>query len=354
MRRGIIELIGRGRGPQVADFPEDVLVLNGEPFNVGLLSRATYVNLPPETAALIMGPDGQRYLVERGGYLELRPGRYGVQFVDLRGRQKTFSKLSATTSDGFTVALSLIVLYKALKPALIVQIDRPAQVFFTAVEAAAKNYVLSHTHDEVIKTNENDGSFDQRELESYIRKEVSDNPVCAAFELSNIRVQEWEGDAKYIGLRKDRQLQEMQSRLKQEQKQQEQRIVSEDQTLERQRAEVSQIKAAAEAERDRIMSEAQRLKNEVANIGRLPERRHAEIMEVINAIKDMPGFPRNATEAKILQELTDALLDKQGMTGAAAARDNGAAPQAKAEEKIGELTQTILDMLRPPGGSRKN
>jgi regulator of protease activity HflC (stomatin/prohibitin superfamily) len=345
IRRSWVEFWGRNRGADQVEFPEDVIIMNGFPFTVSIWTGATFMNLPPATAAVITSPDGQRLLVERGGYLELPRGVYLTQYVDLHERTKTLPKISATTSDGFTVTLSIIVSYQVTNPALIMNVDRPIQAFYAALETAVKNYIISHTHDEVIKTNLNDDTLDKRDLENYIRTEVGATRTCEAFHILNMRVQEWQGDAKNIDLRKSRLIQEKENLLRQEQIQQKQNIVEEEQALEQRQARVTHIKAEADADRESVIAKAQELKNNVMNIGKLPERRHAQILQVINAIKEMPGFPRNATEAKILQELTTALLDKHDMGIATESRIEST--QQNREEKISDLSKTILDMLNP-------
>ena len=75
---------GQRRGVKELEFSNHTIVTPLIQFKVPFWGY--YLNVPPATVAVVTHPDGQRSFYSQGGMVDLGPGKYGVQFVDMRQR----------------------------------------------------------------------------------------------------------------------------------------------------------------------------------------------------------------------------------------------------------------------------
>ncbi len=341
-----IEWGGRRRRLDPVNFPEDEVILPALELDVPALIEKTYINLPPAVYGAITAPDGQRTIIANGGVWELPAGIYKMDYIDQRERTRLLDKIEGTTSDGFQITLKVQFSYRVFNPASLLEVDNPVRTLLTTLETAIKNYIISHTHDEIVKPAETDDSLDERAFERYVLRLLTQTPTCSGFTISNLFIQEWIGDPKYLALRKAGQFLEKESRNKQKQLQLEQNVVVDEKELERKKGEVQQTKAEAELKVQEALVRVQQLKIELERVRSLPERRHKEIMNMIEAIKEMPGFPRNASDSKLLQDLTNTLLEKTETASHVPTGRNGRSGSPDQEQKVSDLAQTIMRLVQ--------
>ncbi|MEJ5225338.1 MAG: SPFH domain-containing protein [Anaerolineales bacterium] len=343
-----METFGRKKTPAPIDFGEDEVIRPGPDLNVNPLIEATYVPLPPKVFGAITAPDGARLIIHVGGMYDLGGGKYHLHYIDQRERTRVLENIEGTTSDGFKVKVRVQFSYRVSDPEKVLDVDKPVQTLLTTIETAVKNYIISHTHDEIIRPQDSDDSLDERMLEKYVLRQLAQNSTCRGFTVSSLALQDWVGDPKNLELRQKSQIIEKESLNKQKQLHLEQSEAEKQKELEIKKGEVEQTKAEAEYRVEQVMNRIRQLKIELEQMRSLPDRRHKEILQVIEAIKEMPGFPRNANDSRILQELTNTLLEKtervDQTTPKSNGRNNGSQTQ---EQKVSDLAQTILGLVRP-------
>lgn len=341
----IIEFWGRNQPTKPVNFSEDEIIKDGPPLSVWFITEKAYINLPPTVYGVLIAPDGQRTILHTGGLWELRQGKYRLQYIDQRERTRLLDMIEGTTSDGFQVNLRVQFSYRVIAPERILDVEDPVGALRTTLETAIKNYIISHTHDEIIKPAETDDSLNERALERYVVRLVVQNPSCRGFTITNLFVQEWVGDPKYLELRKAGQFLERESLNKQKQLHLQQNVLQEEKELERKKGEVQQTKAEAELTQQQILAKVQQLKIELEQARTLPERNLKEILNLIEAIKQYPGgFPRKAVE-----ELTEALVQKAraGVQPEPESSNGRSRHTGGPDDKLSDLTRTILDLVRP-------
>lgn len=339
----LIEMGGRGRQLEPVNFPEDEIILAAPDITVTPIIEKTYINLPPAVYGVLTAPDGQRTIIYNGGLWELITGRYKLHYIDQRERTRLLDNIEGTTSDGFKITVKVQFSYRVTNPEKVLAVDKPVPTLLTTLETAIKNYIISHTHDEIIRPQDSDDSLDDRILEKYVLRQLAQNTSCGGFTVSSLALQDWVGDAKNLELRQKNQILEKESLNKQKQLKLEQNVVSEEKELERKKGEVKQTQADSEYAVQQALAKVQQLKIELEQSRNLPERSHKEIMNVLEAIKEMPGFPRKAIE-----DLTNALIEKTKAAGQPIpSGGNGRATNQNQEQKVSDLAQTILGLVKP-------
>lgn len=346
--RDFMEMNGRRKTPDPVDFPEGEIILRGPKLNVLPLIKMIYIPLPPNIFGVITASNGERKVIEYGGMYDLEGGKYYMEYIDKRTRSHLLDDITCATADGFQVTLKVRATYRVKNPEKVLSADKPVQDLYSTLQEAIKDYIVHHTHDQVIQTQETARAMEERALKQQVMHTVRQDPDCSGFALSRLTIQEWQGDPKNLELRRKNQILEKESANKQKQLQLEQNEAIEEKELERRKGEIRQTQAEAELKIQEIMAKVQQLKIELERLRSLPERRHKEIMEVIKAIKEMPGFPRNTTDSKMLQDLIDTLREKTEKPGQAApGGGNGRHSNPDQEKKVSDLAQTILRLVKP-------
>ncbi len=346
--RFFMETFGRRNTPAPIDFGEEEVIRTGPNLNVNPLIRSIYIPLPPKVFGAITASDGTRLIIYTGGMYDLEGGIYRQHYIDQRERTRVLENIEGITSDGFKVKVRVQFSYRVSNPEKVLDVDKPVQALLTTIETAVKNYIISHTHDEIIRPQDSDDSLDERMLEKYVLRQLAQNSACSGFTVSSLALQDWVGDPKNLELRQKGQILEKENLNKQKQLKLEQNVVAEERELERKKGEVLQTKAEIDREVEKIMYDIRRYKIELEQKRSLPQRRHAEILQLLEYLETVPGFPRNDDEEKLLREFATTLLESERITSTETPSGNGrSASTTNKEQKLSDLAQTILGLIRP-------
>ena len=100
--------------------------------------------------------------------------------------------------------------YKVSDPAQVVKVSTPLQTLFSVCEAAIKNFIITHQHDELIGEPGNTQFIADYKIIDSIHAQIANNQACRAFWVMNIIIKERFGNPEISKLRRDRNIQKNQ------------------------------------------------------------------------------------------------------------------------------------------------
>lgn len=345
-----IEFQGRQNEPPPIDFGETSILTQPTAFRVWLFG-GYYLPLPAMTAAIVTSPSGQKMVFSEGGYKNLQNGAYTLQYVDLHKRTLTFS-ITDTTLDGSKVSLAVSMNYKVHDPVEIANIAKPLDAFLAACEAAIRKVIKTHNHHEIIGEPDNERILSDDVIFKSVKEQVGKNQACRAFLLMDVVIKERVGDPKIIALQQQISVQEKESVIQREGVVQQQEIAEEQQGLALIKAEteslIQELQATTEADRSEILERARRLSVELETLPRLAEWQNAQVMRKLDVIEKaletliqtqtIVGFPRNADDIRLLQNIIHALTES--------VRNLPMSP-SEPVRPVNESRSTIINLLSP-------
>jgi hypothetical protein len=190
---------------QDISFPENEIVSPPYLRKVSRISQATFVNLHPTHFAVAIAPDG-RIINLKGGYNMLPSGYYNIHYVDKRNRVNHIPRTEETTSDGFQVAMELVISYRVIDPIRALEIQNPVDTLLRLIQANLKEFIRSHKYDEIM------GDLDGKKIDNdqvvvYIKEQqISRSPLARLFYILDVVVKERIGDPRVIELREKYQI----------------------------------------------------------------------------------------------------------------------------------------------------
>lgn len=209
---GKIWLVWRGRGKSTPRyiFQDTEIVSPPYPKKVSSLWNATYLNLHPTHFAVAIAPGGKICNL-RGGYIHpLSPGMYNIHYVDKQNRVNHLPRTSETTSDGFQVAIELIISYRVIDPVMALEVQNPVDTLLRLLQANLKEFIRSHKYEEIM--GDLDGhKIDNELVVGYIKEQhFRRSPLSKLFYVLDVMVQEKIGDPKVTEIREKYQISQKQ------------------------------------------------------------------------------------------------------------------------------------------------
>jgi hypothetical protein len=152
-----------------------------------------YLNVPPNSAAVVTSPDGRQFLVTTGGYLDIEQGSYGVQFVDMSQRMTQLHNVMACSSDAWNVTLDVNIIWQVRNPLQLANISHPIHTLIDLCRAATVNFIQTQTHDRLVPASDV-VAMSESEIANGILERLANNPALAGFRFININIPKRQGD----------------------------------------------------------------------------------------------------------------------------------------------------------------
>jgi hypothetical protein len=345
-----LEWVGRQKPAPRYTFQENEIVSPGYPKDVSDLWKATYLRLHPTHYAVAISPDG-RVINLQGGYNVLPPGLYNIHYVDRQNRVNNLPRTSETTTDGFHVAMELVISYRVIDPIKALEVQNPVDTLLRLVQANVKEFIRSHKYDEIV--GDLDGhKIDNDQVVSYIKEQqISRSPLARLFNILDLVVKEKIGDPKVIELREKYQISQRQldnQRVLQTQNQELEKKVADQDAL------IKQIKAMSAVDQQNILQKMEMQKIELEKARADFQYRQENWGKAVDAIVQTLSnqtYPPDSAEYEVIKELLMELRASTYPNGEASRTksDKSANPPVKASnpDRINELTRTLLNWRRP-------
>jgi len=348
-----VEYWGRRRRAVPVEFPDGEIILRVGGFAVSPLTEAVYLNLAANIYAVITTPEGESFNI-KGGYNELRSGRYELQYIDKHDRAANLPPIAETTLDGAIVSFTVYIRYRVTNPLTLLEIDQPLLTLFAVIESDVKEYIRTHNHDEIIDVHTEVAS---NHLAHFISQEYNRHAMISkAIALIDIGVKDRHGDESLIDLRKTIQVQQKQNQTDSE-------LLAQKQALERrvaeQDADIKQINADSQARLKDTLAAVQRKDIELENERRyyqLKQERSLKALETISQALSSSGYQRSQAEMTVIQNLVNALKEEEAAQAVSPA-PVPARPEAgikgtamtgvdRNAQTIDDLTNTLLNLVK--------
>ncbi len=320
------------------------------PKKVWSLWKATYLNLHPTHFAVAIAPDG-RIINLKGGYNPLSPGIYNIHYVDKQNRVNHLPRTSETTSDGFQVAMELVISYRVIDPIKALEVQNPVDTLLRLIQANLKEFIRSHKYDEIV--GDLDGNkIDNDQVVVYLKEQqISRSPLARLFYILDVVVKERIGDPRVIELREKYQISHTQLANQKE-------LQTMNQDLEKKVADqdalIKKIKAeSAAAQQNTIQSmEMQKIDLEKARaeIQNRQEKWRMAVDAIVSTLSNQT-YPPDSEEYQVINDLlmelrTSTSQSPESVMGQGGRSSNG--PDKKSNpDRISELTKTLLNWRRP-------
>jgi hypothetical protein len=339
---------GRNRIIEPIPFTETSIITHPSAFRIW--TPGHYLSLPTRTAAVVTSSTGEKMAFAKGGYKDLQVGAYTIQYVDTSDRLFTLPRISATTVDGAEVSMILTISYKVSDPLQLSNITSPLQALFSVCEAAIKNFIITHQHDELIGEPGNTQFITDDKIIEAIYAQIANNQACRAFWVMNINIKERSGNPEISKLRRDRNIQRNQFINRQENLVQQQDIAEGQKKIELINADkerqVLEIRALSEADRSKILENARLLNVDLERLRKHPDMQHEQAMKKIDALEKVlqalvqaqisSGIPRDMNQGGLMNSFIQTLADMQSITQQI--------PDERST-RVGELGSTIIDLM---------
>lgn len=149
----LIEGWVRSRGvrkcAQPIDFPPGEIATNIT--NVEIPVEGKLLRVPTYTCAILLLPSGRITGYPQGDhYLNLPPGKYTMQYVDMRPKRTHLAEVQGVTQDAWDVSIKIEILWRVIRPASVLGMAGFINYVGTAFQAAVIDYIRSLKHDQLI------------------------------------------------------------------------------------------------------------------------------------------------------------------------------------------------------------
>lgn len=358
-----IENRGRALGTPVVKFENRKIVAPGPDQEVpnGLLYFLTdasgfYLSLPPNTVGIIVHPDGSVEYRTSGGLQEVRPGLYKILYVDLHDRSDSTQPVSEIALDGEALTLRVLFRYRVVDPLLLLGIERPVETLIDHLQADLAQYIRTHNHNDIADRNNSQDAG--KILQFFAQRHATRNRLSRAISIEGIELKEFTGDSEYVSLRRNTLTQQRQTAVERELIESRNEIerlrAAQKQDLERINARMS---AETTAQRNKILRETQEQDIRLENLRMQAQRRHELLVKAVNAVGqavEHSSYSRNPSEIKnAIKNLLDAIkensptLEQESAKGGDSTSAAAARTPSSGNQKIEDLTMTLLNLLKP-------
>jgi len=344
-----LEWVGRQKPAPKYTFPENEVVSPGYPRDVSDLWKATYLRLHPTHFAVAISPDGRMTNLQ-GGYNILSPGLYNIHYVDRQDRVNNIPRTSEITSDGFQVAMELVISYRVIDPFRAVEVKNPVDMLLRLIQANLKEFIRSHKYEDIV--GDLDGrKIDNEQVAAYIREQhISRSPLARLFNIIDVVVKEKFGDPKVIEMREKYQISQQQldnqRALQVKNQELEKKVVDQDVLI-------KQIKAKSAVDQQNIVQQMELQKIDLEKARADFQYRQENLVKAMDAIVHIfsnQTYPPDRAEYEVIKELVIEMRAFTSQTGDAERKGDkspSGAGKAPNPQRINELTRTLLNWRRP-------
>ena len=344
------EFWGRRKVMEPIPFTETSIMTLPTTFRIK--THGHYLLLPSLAAAIITSPTGHKQVFTEGGYKELQEGAYTIQYVDLSERYINLPRITAATRQGSDVSLTVSLNYKIYDPTQIITVAEPLKTLLSVCEAALKNFIITHRHEELISELGSDQFVSDNEIIQYIKEQVAMNQSCRAFWVMNVIIKERYGNPEIGNLKHKDLVQEKRSLTELHRVIQQQGIAEEHKVVATKEAEENQIvkelQSLTEANQSEILKHARLLEIELEGMRKTIDTKQEQALKMIDVkqealktllhLNQISGFPRDGNELKLMEKILDSLSETQIST-----------PELPSErsQSANELSKTIINLITP-------
>lgn len=321
----ITEYQGRRQRLLPPQFAEGEVVVGPYPLDVSIWG-AGYVPAFPNLNAVVVSANGERTL-SAGGYIRLPSGNYKIYYVDRHERYKVLPDIKATTLDGASVTITCDITYTVNDALAVQDVRNPMDALYKACEAALRQVIRTHKHDEIIDEKpetEDQGQEDgtnrvkiisNDQISDAIKLQVNLSEACRAFTLHNVNIIDRQGHLRLLNVREEEAVQLRAGKKEIKQTEQRTEISKKQKLLTFQQGTVIEQHAINEKTRREILFIAEKLTVELERLRKMPPFSHEENLKIIDAriealkmlmqAQAMPGSSRNIDE---LQQLVEKII----------------------------------------------
>lgn len=360
LRRFILRLIerwGRNEGSPTIKFDNRKIAVASEyPLRTGqniflrlIGANAFYLSLPANAYGIVVYPDGTTRNLA-GGLHEAPPGLYKLYYVDRRERFDVTMPISEMALDGEKLMLTVIVRYRVFDPKEAFRIEKPIETLIEHLQTDLAQYIRTHNHNDIA---DSPTESDSKILTFFSQRHANRDPLCKAIALTGIELKEFTGDKEYINIRRNEVIKRLQDQIDKAQLDRQKEI----ETIRTEhKAEIEKINAKAAAEQTALRSEILHESNKrdilLDEMRRQSQQRHELVVKAVDAISqalEHSGYARNTAEIKsAIADLLSAIReDKPEAVQGTSKNNTGSSPRASGNDKIENLTNTLLNLLKP-------
>lgn len=349
-----IERTGRNQGSPTIKFDNRKITVAGEDLYSGemwyerlLGANAFYLPLPSNVYGIVIHPDGTPHNLA-GGLHQVPPGLYKLQYVDKHERFDVTAPISEMAMDGEKLTLTVIVRYHVEDPLIALSIDKPIETLIEHLQTDLSQYIRTHDHNDIADSPQASGS--SKILAFFVQRHAGRHPLSEAISITGIELKEFTGDKDYIDIRRNELIKRQQDQIE---RQQLDRTKDMETLKAEHKAEIDKINATAAAQlqalRSEILHETQKRDIQLDEMRQQSRRRHELVVKAVDAISqalEHSGYSRNTAEIKsAISDLLSAI--REDKPEAAEASPKNSNPRATKNDKIEDLTNTLLNLLKP-------
>jgi regulator of protease activity HflC (stomatin/prohibitin superfamily) len=260
--------------------------------------------------------------------------------------------VSASTKDGSEISIAVSISYRVYDPALIIHIATPLKNLFSMCEAAIRNFIVTHRHDELIGEPGSGEFIHDREIIQFIKEQVAMNQACRAFWVMDVIIKERFGNPEISRIKHVDLVQEKKNLTERKNVIQQQEIAEEQKRLAATKADqdriVKETQALAEANRSEILKHARVLEIELDGMRKTIDTEQEQVLRMIDVkrqaletllhLSKISGFPRDANDLKLMEKILGSLSEQQ--------LDRPEIPPERSKS-VNELSSTIINLIVP-------
>lgn len=351
-----IERAGRSQGSPTIKFENRKIVVVGENLYAGewlflrlLKANAFYLPLPSNAYGIVIHPDGTAHNLA-GGLHPMLPGLYKLQYVDKHERFDVTAPISEVAMDGEKLTLTVMVRYRVTEPITALRIDKPIETLIEHLQTDLAQYIRTHNHNDIADSPAANGT--SKILSFFIQRHADRHTLSRALAITGIELKEFMGDKDYINIRRNDLIQQQQDQIDKQQ-------LDRKKEIEKLKAEhkvamdTINAKAAADqaALRSEILHESSKREIMLDELRQQSQRRHELVVKAVDAISqalEHSGYSRNTAEIKnAISDLLSAIREDKPETAQASSKNANNGPRTTSNDKIEDLTNTLLNLLKP-------
>ncbi len=351
-----IERTGRNLGSPTIKFENRKIVAAGEDLYAGetlflrlLKANAFYLPLPSNSYGLVIHPDGTTQNLA-GGFHRVSPGLYKLQYVDQHERFDVTAPISELAMDGEKLTLTVMVRYRVTEPITALRIDKPIETLIEHLQTDLAQYIRTHKHNDIADSPAANGT--SKILSFFVQKHADRHPLSRAIAITGIELKEFTGDKDYIDIRRNDLIQQQQDLIDKQQLERKKEIekLKADHKV---ALDTINAKAAADqaALRSEILHESNKRDILLDEMRQQSQRRHELVVKAVDAISqalEHSGYSRNTSEIKsAIGDLLSAIREDKPETAQSSSKSFNNNPRTNRNDKIEDLTSTLLNLLKP-------
>ena len=325
---------------------------------------AFYLALPPNTYGVVTFPDGTNRNMN-GGLHEVPRGLYKLQYIDKKEREALSDQRGNITSSGQKIELKMLFRYRVIDPLALLRISNPVETLINHINTGIPRYIGSRKISEISDNPDSSKSRIHAFFQQWLNRH---HQLSKAFMLTSFDIENFIGDQEYIAMNRGAAMVSKQNKISQKQEEEKQelkqqlaryRIAREgleaelNKVVTQNKAEIEKIKAENEEEKQKILEDVKLREIKLENKREHVQRRDSKFIKIIEHISN--GQQLTPQAIKLMEELISALededstisADKKSNSNSAQGNDIDSASTNDPDDKVDNLTNTLLDLLNP-------